>query len=141
MLLPAAITTTYLYTRTANQYHSTTAFSIRSEEVSAAAAGILGAITQMGSGTASDINVLFDYIRSQKMVETADTKLDLRGMFNRDPRDFVFSLGKDPSIEHLLAYWRRMVAVDLSAAGIIEVRVNAFDPGDAHAIAEEILAN
>ena len=33
-----------------------------------------------------------------------------------------------------------MVAVDLSNAGIIEVRVNAFTPGDAHAIAEEILA-
>ena len=79
VLLPAATTTTYLYTRTADQYHSTTAFSIRSEEVSAAAAGILGAITQMGSGTASDINVLFDFIRSQRMVETADAKLDLRG--------------------------------------------------------------
>ena len=139
VLLPAATATTYLYTRAANQYHSTTAFSIRSEEVSAAAAGILGAITQMGSGTASDINVLFDYIRSQKMVETAEAKLDLRAMFNRDQRDFVFALGDNPSIEHLLAYWRRMVMVDLSAAGIMEVRVNAFTPEDAHAIAEEIL--
>ena len=32
-----------------------------------------------------------------------------------------------------------MVAVDLSNAGIIEVRVNAFTPEDAHAIAEAIL--
>ena len=137
---PAAITTTYLYTRTANQYHSDTAFSVRSEEVSAAAAGILGAITQMGSGTASDINVIFDYIRSQKMVETADAKLDLRAMFNRQPKDFYFSLGEDAPIEQLIAYWRRMVSVDLSSAGIIEVRVNAFTPRDAQAIAQEILA-
>ena len=139
VLVPAALTTTYLYTRAANQYHSITAFSIRSEEVSVAAAGILGAITQMGSGTASDISVLFDYIRSQRMVETTDTKLDLRSMFNRAPKDFYFSLGKNASIEQLLAYWRRMVTVDLSNAGIIEVRVNAFTPEDAHAIAEEIL--
>ena len=33
-----------------------------------------------------------------------------------------------------------MVTVDLSNAGIIEVRVNAFTPEDAHAIAEAILA-
>ena len=138
--MPAAVTTSYLYTRAANQYHSVTAFSVRSEEVSAAAAGILGAITQMGSGTASDISVIFDYIRSQKMVETADAKLGLRAMFNRQPKDFYFSLGKDAPIEQLLDYWRRMVSVDLSNAGIIEVRVNAFAPADAQAIAREILA-
>jgi capsular polysaccharide transport system permease protein len=140
VLLPAGGATTYLYTRAADQYHSTTAFSVRSEQIAAAAAGILGAITQMGSGTASDINVLFDFIRSQRIVEIIDAKLDLRTMFNRHPDDLWFSLGKDASIEDLLAYWRRMVSVDLSNAGIIEVRVNAFTPEDAHAIAVEILA-
>jgi capsular polysaccharide transport system permease protein len=140
VILPATAATTYLYTRAADQYHSTTAFSIRSEQLSAAAAGILGAITQMGSGTASDISVLFDFIRSQRIVEIIDAKLDLRQMFNRQPDDVYFSLGKDASIEDLLAYWRRMVTVDLSNAGIIQVRVNAFTPEDAHAIAEEILA-
>ena len=54
----------------------------------AAAAGILGAITQIGSGTASDISVLFDFIRSQRIVEIIDAKLDLREMFNRHPEDF-----------------------------------------------------
>ena len=139
VVAPTAVWTTYLYTRAANQYHSTTAFSIRSEEMAAAAAGILGAITQMGSGTASDISVLFDFIRSQRIVEIIDDKLNLREIFNRQPHDVFFSLGTDASIEDLLAYWRRMVSVDLSSAGIIEVRVNAFTPEDAHAIAEEIL--
>ena len=61
-------------------------------------------------------------------------------IYNRHPEDVCFSLGKDATIEDLLAYWRRMVSVDLSNAGIIQVRVNAFTPEDAHAIAEEILA-
>jgi capsular polysaccharide transport system permease protein len=139
VLLPAAASTAYLYTRAANQYHSVTAFSIRSEQLSAAAAGILGAITQIGSGTASDINVLFDFIRSQRIVEIIDARLDLRRIYNLHPDDGYFSLGEDASIEDLLAYWRRMVTVDLTSAGIIEVRVNAFTPEDAHAIAEEIL--
>ena len=86
--------------------------------------------------------MLFDYIRSQEIVETIDAKLDLREMFNRAARsDFVFSLGEDPSIEHLLAYWRRMVdGRPRRNAGIIQVRVNAFTPEDAHGIAQEILA-
>jgi capsular polysaccharide transport system permease protein len=140
VLLPTVASTAYLYRRAADQYHSTTAFSIRSEEMSVAAAGLLGAITQLGSGTASDVNILFDFIRSQAIVETIDDKLDLRRIFNRAPDDVVFALGEDASIEDLLAYWRRMVTVDIANDGIIAVRANAFTPGDAHAITEEILA-
>ena len=140
VVLPAATWAYYLYTRAADQYHSVTAFSVRSEGLgSAAAAGILGAITQLGSGTASDISVLFEFIRSQRIVEIIDARLDLRQMFNRPTGDPWFALGKNPSIEHLTDYWRRMVTVDLSNAGIIQVRVNAFTPEDAHTIAQAIL--
>ena len=138
VLLPLAASVWYLYARAADQYHSETAFSVRSEEVGAsAAAGLLGALTQVGSGSASDTDILFDFIRSQEIVQAIDARLDLRAMYNRAaPRDFVFTLGDDPSIEALLAHWHRMVQVDLeSHAGIIHVRANAFTPEDATAIA------
>ena len=48
-----------------------------------AAAGLLGAITQIGSGTASDADILFEYIRSQKIVEEIDAELDLRTIYNK----------------------------------------------------------
>jgi capsular polysaccharide transport system permease protein len=67
VLLPLAAATAYLYTRAVDQFHSEVAFSIRSEEVGAAAAGLLGAITQIGSGSASDADILFEYIRSQEV--------------------------------------------------------------------------
>jgi capsular polysaccharide transport system permease protein len=142
VLLPLAASVAYLYTRAADQYHSDVAFSVRSEEMGSAAAGLLGALTQVGSGSASDTDILYDFIRSQEIVEAIDAKLDLRALYNRAaPRDFVFTLGDDPSIEALLGQWRRMVQVDLeSHAGIIHVRANAFAPEDAHAIGAAILA-
>lgn len=140
VLLPLILSVTYLYTRAADQYHSRVAFSIRSEEAASAAAGLLGAITQIGSGTASDTDILYEYIRSQKIVEEIDDELDLRAIFNRAEGDPVFTLGDNRSIEALNAYWNRMIDVSLeSSAGIIQVRANAFTPEDARAIATAIL--
>jgi capsular polysaccharide transport system permease protein len=140
VLAPFAVVVGYLYLRAADQYHSEIAFSIRSEEVGPAAAGLLGALTQIGSGTASDADILFEFIRSQEIVEAIDTKLDLRGLYNAAEDDPVFTLGDDPSIETLHRQWDRMVDVSYdSNAGIIHIRTNAFTAEAAHAIAQEIL--
>jgi capsular polysaccharide transport system permease protein len=143
VLAPFALSVWYLYARAADQYHSQVAFSIRSEEGSSAvAAGILGALTQIGSGSASDTDILFEYIRSQRIVEEIDPELDLRAMFRKAPGDPVFTLGEDDSIEALVAEWNRKVEVGYdSSGGIIHVRANAFTPADAQAIAEAILAH
>ena len=146
VLLPFLATVAYLYGRAADEYHSETAFSIRSEEAGAGAAGLLGALTQIGKGGASDTDILFEYIRSQEIVQAIDAKLDLRTIWNRAGTgwrtgDPVFILGDDPSVEALLAHWQRMVEVAYdSAAGIINVTVRAFTPEDAQAIAREIMA-
>lgn len=138
--LPVIASALYLWTRAADQYHSEVAFSIRSEEAGSATAGLLGALTQLGSGSAPDSDILFEFIRGQKIVADIDQRLDLRRMFNRDPSDFVFSLGEDSSIEDLKRYWNRMVKVSLDgSAGIVRVQVHAFTPEDAKTIAEAIL--
>jgi capsular polysaccharide transport system permease protein len=146
VLLPFLAATAYLYTRAADQYHSAIAFSVRSEEAGAAAAGILGALTSIGSGSASDTDILYDYIQSQEIVEAVDAKLDLRSIWNRPGAswrtgDPVFALGDDPSIEALHAHWLRMVELAYDpGTGIIDVEVHAFAPEDARAIAREIMA-
>ena len=140
VIAPLAATSAYLWTRAANQYHSEVAFSVRSEEVASATAGLIGALTQINSGGASDANILFEYIRSQKIVEEIDAELDLRAIFNRHPEDVVFALGENASIEALQAHWNRMVDVSYeSSTGIIHVRALAFEPEDAQAIAAAIL--
>ena len=140
VVLPFLAVTAYLYGRAANQYHSEVAFSIRSEEGASAAAGLLGAITNLGTGSASDIDILAEYIRSQGIVETIDRELDLRAIFNRAEGDPVFTLGPDASIEELTDHWRRMVRISFeTAAGILHVETRAFTPEDAQAVAQAIL--
>jgi capsular polysaccharide transport system permease protein len=140
VLLPLAAAIGYLYVRADDRYHSDVAFSIRSEEVGAAAAGLLGAITQIGGGGSAEPEILFEYIRSQEIVAKIDAEIDLRRIYNRAPDDVVFTLGDDASIEDLLRHWNRMVDVSLeSHSGVIRVRATAFATEDARAITGAIL--
>ena len=140
VLLPLAAVAGYLYTRAADQYHSEVAFSIRSEDPGAATAGILGALTQVSGGSASDSDILFEFILSQRMVERIDAELDLRRIYNRPEGDPVFTLGEDAPIEDLVAYWGRMIDMRYETkTGIINLRANAFTPEDAQEIAAAIL--
>ena len=145
VLLPFLAATAYLYVRAADEYHSEVAFSVRSEEMGVASAGLLGALTSIGSGTASDSDILDAYIRSREIVEAVSARLDLRAIWNRPGTDWatgdpVFTLGDDPTVEALHAQWLRMVRVDYDLnAGIIAVTARAFTPGDARAIATAVL--
>jgi len=141
VLLPFAASVWYLYFRAEPEYHSDVSFSIRSEDSGAAAAGILGAITGISSGgSAAEPDILFEYIRSQEIVDAIDREIDLRAIYNRKPEDWVFALGEGKSIEGLLSHWRRMVDVSYeNHSGVIQVRATAFSPEDAQAITRAVL--
>lgn len=145
VLLPFIATTTYLYTRAADEYHSEVAFSVRSEQMAVGASGILGALTQFGGGGGSDANILYQYIRSQQIVEAIAARLDLRAIWNRPGTgwadgDPFFTLGDNPTIEALHDQWNRMVSVSYDqSSGILDVMVRAFTPEDARAVAQAIL--
>lgn len=140
VLTPIIVVTTYLYTYAADQYHSTAAFSIRSEEQSSTVSGLLGAIGAVSSGSASDPDVLFEYIRSQDIVQQIDAEIDLEAMFSRATEDPVFSLAPGGTIEDLYAQWMRMVdVIHESANGILTIEARAFTPEDAQAITTAIV--
>lgn len=140
VVIPGALGVGYLYTRAADQFHSTVGFSVHSEEAGSPL-DILGSITQSGKSSASDADVLYEYIRSQQMVEEVARELDLVTMFNRPDNDPVFILGDNPTIEDLHWYWEWMVSVAYDGGtGIIEVEARAFTPEDAHAIAQVIVS-
>ncbi|MEM0949208.1 MAG: hypothetical protein AAGK37_17555 [Pseudomonadota bacterium] len=129
----------YLFFVASDQYHSSAAFSVRSEEAPNPL-DIIGAFTQAG-GTTPDSEILYDYIRSQGLVQLIDDDLDLRTAYNHPDRDPVFTLGADRSVEDVLSYWDRMVRVAVDAnTGIIDLEVRAFTPEDAQLIAETIIS-
>lgn len=140
VVLPMALWAAYLYLVASDQYHSELAFSVRSEETTSAAAGLLGAITQISTGTANDADILDEFISSRAMVEEADSKLNLSEMYRKPAFDPIYTLPEGATIEDLTDFWNRIVHVSFeNRAGIIDVRTVAFTPEDAQAINQVIL--
>ena len=139
VLLPLLVSAAYLWIVAKDQYASTVGFSVRREDASAAA-DILGGLTSLTKSSSSDTDILYEYLRSQKLVADMDAKVDLRGLWSKPIGDPVFTLDADGSIEDLVDYWQRMVRTSYdSTTGLIEVRVLAFEPADATRIAQALL--
>lgn len=142
VLLPSLVWAWYLWARASDQYVSTVGFSVRKEH-GGAAIDLLGGLSAFGGGSggsASDTDILYEYIRSQDMVEKVDAELDLRPRLSRDwPHDFVFAFNPSGHIEDLTKYWRRQVNVVYdNTTGLITLNVSAFTPQDAQQIAEAV---
>ncbi|MEN8952791.1 capsule biosynthesis protein [Planktotalea arctica] len=139
VLLPVIVSAVYLWTRASDQYASTFAFSIRSEEASSGIE-LLGGIADLSGSGANDSDILYDYLRSQHLVEKMQTSLDLANLWSLPERDPIFAFEKTGLIEDLHKHWDRMIDISHdSTRGIIEVRARAFSPEDARLINEEIL--
>ena len=131
----------YLWTRAADQYASYMGFSVRTEDASSSIASLLGPLDIGGGGT-PDADILYAFIQSQDLVARVDAKLDLRRIWSKvDPsEDPIFAYRPPGTIEDLLDHWKRKVRLVYdSSNGLIELRVLAFTPQDAQAIATAIL--
>lgn len=141
VLLPTAFWAWYLWTRATDQYVSTVGFSVHKEEMTPSIdlLGGLGALAGGSSGS-SDTDIIYEYIRSQDMVERVDAELDLRHIFsNHWPNDFIFAFNPKGHIEELTKYWDRQVKVLYdTSSNLITLKVSAFDPKDAQAIAQAV---
>ncbi|MBF9031178.1 capsule biosynthesis protein [Rhodobacterales bacterium HKCCE3408] len=138
--LPTALCGWYLWTRAADQFASRVAFSVRTEEAGSAIE-LLGGMTEISGSSSSDTDILYAFLQSQDLVERIDAALDLRAIWSRvDPRlDPVFAYHAPGTIEDLVDHWNRMVRIGYdSSTGLIDIRVLAFDPDDAQAIAQAI---
>lgn len=132
----------YLWIIAEDQYASVTGFTIRQEE-GGNASELLGGLQLLGgSNTASDGDILYEFILSQSLVQKVDEKLGLVDHYSANwQSDPVFSLWANPTIEDLQWYWKRTVRVSFDArTGLTEVQVLAFSPDMAQAITREILA-
>ena len=135
VLLPGAITSWYLWARAADQFASTLGFSVRTENASSALE-LLGGITSISGSSSADTDILYDYMHSQKLVAEIDADLDLRKLWSKPQGDPIFAYAAPGSIETLMDFWQRQVQVTYdNTTRLIEIRVLAFDPGDAQRVA------
>ncbi|WP_347266278.1 capsule biosynthesis protein [Paracoccus sp. (in: a-proteobacteria)] len=138
--LPTLVWSWYLWARASDQYVSSVGFSVRTEQMTPSMDLLGGLMPFTGGGGASDTDVLYEYIRSQDMVERIDAKLDLRARFSRDwPHDFVFAFDPSGQIEDLTDYWQRQVRVLYdNSTRLITLNISAFSPEDAQLIAAAV---
>jgi capsular polysaccharide transport system permease protein len=138
VILPALVAAWYLYARAQDLYASTLGFSVQRENLDSAFSLISGLASISGSSS-PDTDIIYRYIYSQTLVAEVDRDLDLRAIWSKAEKDFVFAIDKEGSIEELVDYWSRMVKVHYdNATRLIEVRVLAFTAEDAQLIAETI---
>ena len=147
VLLPVLVSAAYLWTRAADQYASEAGFAVRREETGAAVE-MLGGLAGLSGTSSRDTDILYEYLGSRRLVGELEAELGLSALWAkpgtdvfRGETDPVFAFDADGSAEALHAYWPRRVQVSYdSLAGLIELRVTAFAPGDAQRIAEAIVA-
>ncbi len=129
VVLPSALTATYMSFVAADQYHSSVSFSVRSID-SAQASDLLGMFSQSSSGsTVSDSYVLLDYILSERMVQLVDEAFGLDRIYAPRGSDYYFGLRGGLPIEDKVSYWRDVVDVSFDhGSGIMTLQIKAFDP-------------
>ncbi|GGE54942.1 capsule biosynthesis protein [Actibacterium pelagium] len=138
---PVAASAWYLWTRAADQYASTVAFSVRQEKLSSAIE-VLGGITDLSGTSASDADILYEFIQSQALVAQVDQRLNLRKIWSQTKGDPVFAFDPSGTIEDLQSHWKRKLRIAYdTTTGLIELQVLAFTPEDATAIAQAVLAD
>ncbi|WP_422374626.1 RkpR, polysaccharide export protein [Roseibium sp.] len=139
--LPSAAFSAYMFFWASDQFHSTTAFAVRSSNP-VAATEVLGMVMGSGSSdsTTSNSYIVTDYIQSQAILEDIADEVDLTGVFNREGADWLFRMGEDLPIEDKLSYWNGMVDVSYdSTSGVIYLEVRSFKPEDSVSIASLVL--
>ncbi len=138
VLLPATASAWYLWMRAADQYASYVGFSVRKQEA-ASALDMLGGFAAISGSSSADTDILYEYMRSPGLVADIDADLNLRALWSKPAGDPVFRYAAPGTIEDLLDHWQRMVRVSYdSGTHLIEVRVLAFAPEDATAIASAL---
>ncbi len=98
--------------------------------------------TASASGAADTLDnyTVVDYVRSAQAARDLDQRLSLSAMFAHAGVDPISRYGGAKQAEKLAEYWRRMVWSTYDpATGLASVKVRAFSPADAYAIATNLV--
>lgn len=141
VLVPWLAAVSYLFVVAEDQYGSVSGFTVRSQDQGGANDLLSGLVSFAGGSTASESDILYEFIQSQEMVQSVADQIDLKAHYAQYwPSDWVFSIWPDATQEELIWYWNRMVKVSYdSGTGLIRVQVKAFAPQTAQDINRAIV--
>jgi capsular polysaccharide transport system permease protein len=140
VVLPTLLAGLYLSLWTSNRYVSEFRVAVRTVQPlrSTDFPSLLG-LTGM-SQAGNDSQAVVQYLQSREPLEELENKISLRSRFQGDAIDWWSRLSPTQSIEGYVRYWRSLLdAYYETTTGTIIVRVTAFSPQDALAIATNCL--
>lgn len=139
VIIPLIAITGYMLRFASDQYITEIGFAIRTENAPPIS-DVLSSFIGTNANSASNLDILYEYIRGREMVGLIDAELDLKAIYSKPENDPIFSANGIETIEDLRSYWERMISVSVdNNAGLIEVEVKSFSSEDSHLIASAIL--
>jgi capsular polysaccharide transport system permease protein len=142
VLVPLGVTIFYLAVVAKDQYSSLAGFTVRQEEQGGASELLGGLAALTGSTASGDGDILYEFVLSQALIRSVEEHVGLRVHYTEYwSEDPVFALSPNSSIEDIESYWQRIVRVSYDqGSGLIELRVQAFNPEKAQDIARHVIA-
>ncbi len=146
VVLPVVCTAIYYGLIAAGKYSVEFRFSVRSASELVADDDKLAQLLKAGNPGTHEIGRLpymaADYLRSRNVVRELDRDGWLRTVFSRDQADWLSRFNSTKSDDDLWIYWRGMISVNVDrVSGLVLVRVLAFTPEDALALARATSAS
>jgi len=141
VVLPIAVTATYLFAIAADQYVAEFRFTLNTADPPRLDALPLFTGNASHSPAALDSQILVQYMTSRAIVDKIDGSLDLRRLLSSPQADWWARLALPAPIEELVRYWKGQVDPSYDPAdGTVTVRVRGFAPTDALRLSEAIVA-
>lgn len=144
VIFPAVACFFYLLLWASDEYVSEARFAVRaanenSPSVISDALSMLSSFTG-GRSTNQDAFIVADYIRSRTIIEDLGGKQPLHDLYSKPSVDWFSRLPLNEPLEDVWAYWRTKVsAVIDTQSGVLTLKVRAFTPQEAHALAQKIV--
>lgn len=140
VVLPSLFAALYFFAIAADQYVVEFRIAVRSVGPVRSDAPTLLRGSVAAAQLGLDSNIVVQYVESRAIVDDIGKTLDLRQMFSRRRADWLSRLSLPVPVEELVRYWKRQVDAFFDTGdGTITVKVSAFTPQDALAIARAIL--
>jgi capsular polysaccharide transport system permease protein len=87
-----------------------------------------------------DTQIVTNYVQSRAGVEKLEKRIDIRGLYANDAADWLSRFKKKKPIESFVKYWQHMCSISIvMPAGIVDLKVRAFNPEDAARIAQGVV--
>jgi capsular polysaccharide transport system permease protein len=140
VVLPSLAAAAHYYLVAADQYVSETRYVVRGRSAAPSASLLGGLIGGSGVTMALDeAHTVNNYLMSIDAIRALQPGIDAVAIYQREEADWLARLAYTEP-ERVLRYWQSMVSINVdTATGVTTLRVRAFRPEDAKALAEGLL--